>query len=420
MLDYEPLSFIGEAITAGFDHPPMLEKKPGCPDFFIWRGETYRVERMLAEWSDYARRGRSARNMQPAHAAVAAQRGSWGVGRYYFRVLVDGPAVPGSGPRVFEIYYDRAPKGSDHRKGQWFLVSELTERSPHAVPDGSVMHELLTGRRAPRAPIRLVAFDLDNTLIGPDLTISPRVKAAVAQALARGVAVTIATGRGPAVTARYAAELKLTAPLICFQGGLVYDYLAKHTLHETRLDPAVIPAIVQLAEQNGWNLQFETPGMIYLPAVSQHSSELLALLRFADWKRVDNLNTDMPETPHKFILAVDRPEQRDALTEALRTGITEAGLSLAVMPSHPILVEGLPLGLNKATGLSWLAESLGIEREAVLAVGDNDNDVPMLEWAGVGVAMGHSSPAARAVANWIAPDVAGEGAAVALEKYVLG
>jgi len=100
--------------------------------------------------------------------------------------------------------------------------------------------------------------------------------------------------------------------------------------------------------------------------------------------------------------------------------VAEAGLSLAVVPSHPILVEGLPPGLSKATGLAWLAESLGIEREAVLAVGDNDNDVPMLEWAGVGVAMGHSSPAARAVADWIAPDVAHDGAAVALEKYVLG
>ena len=255
--------------------------------------------------------------MQPAHLAVAARRGSWGVGRYYFHVLAAGPEVPGSSPRVFEIYYDRAPKGSDHRKGQWFLVSELAERSPHAVPETSVMHELLTGRRAARPAIRLVAFDLDNTLVGPELTLSPRVKAAVAQALARGVAVTIATGRGPAVTARYAAELKLTAPLICFQGGLVYDYLEGRTLHETRLDPAVIPTIVHLAAKHGWNLQFETPGMIYLPRVSQHPEELMALLRFADWKRVDNLSTDMPETPHKFILAAHQPDQRDALAEAL-------------------------------------------------------------------------------------------------------
>ncbi len=177
---------------------------------------------------------------------------------------------------------------------------------------------------------------------------------------------------------------------------------------------------MHLAAKHGWNLQFETPGMIYLPRESSHPEELMALLRFADWKRVDNLSTDMPETPHKFILAAHQPDQRDALAESLRAGLAEAGLSLAVVPSHPILVEGLPPGLSKATGLAWLAESLGIEREAVLAVGDNDNDVPMLEWAGVGVAMGQSSPAARAAADWIAPDVANDGAAVALEKYVLG
>ena len=427
MPDYEPLGFIGEGISAGFDSPPLLEKRPGCPSFFVWRGDTYRVLEKLSEWSDYARRGRSARNMAPAHAAVAAQRGSWGVGRYYFHVRAEGPASPGSGPRIFEIYYDRSPKGSDQRKGQWFLVSELAERSPHAVPETSVMHDLLTGRRPapgptapPRPPIRLAALDLDNTLIGPSLALSPRVKAAVAQALARGVAVTIATGRGPDVAAQYAAELGLTAPLICFQGGLVYDYVQRRVLHETRLDPAIIPIIVDLAEAHGWNLQFETPGMIYLPRESRHPEGLLALIRLAEWKRVDDLRTDMPVTPHKFILSVDGPGERDALAAALRARLAEAGLSLTVVPSHPILVEGLPPGLSKATGLAWLAESLGIPREAVLAVGDNDNDAPMLDWAGVGVAMGDASPAARAVADWIAPDVAADGAAVALEKYTLG
>jgi hydroxymethylpyrimidine pyrophosphatase-like HAD family hydrolase len=79
----------------------------------------------------------------------------------------------------------------------------------------------------------------------------------------------------------------------------------------------------------------------------------------------------------------------------------------------------LPPGLTKAVGLGWLAEQLGVPREAVLAVGDNDNDAPMLAWAGVGVAMGEASPAARAAADWIAPSVADDGAAVAIEKYVL-
>jgi Cof subfamily protein (haloacid dehalogenase superfamily) len=421
MADYEPLTFIGEAITAGFYNPPLLEKKPGCPDFFVWRGATYRVLAMLNEWFDYSRRGRSANNTlrEPSHAALAERRGSWGVGRYYFHVRAEGPTDLGSGPRLFEIYYDRGPKGSDLRQGQWFLVSELAERSRQAVPATSVMHELLAGRRAPRAAIRLAALDLDNTLVGTDLALRPRVKAAVAQALQRGVAVTIATGRGPGITARYAAELGLTAPLICFQGGLVYDYQARRVLHETRLDPAVIPVVAKLAETHGWNLQFETPNMSYLPRESQHPEELLALLRLAEWCRVDDFTTDLPETPHKFILTVRDPAERDKLAVELRERLAEAGLDLSVVPSHPILVEGLPPGLSKATGLAWLAEHYQVPRESVLAVGDNDNDVPMLEWAGVGVAMGNASPAARAVADWIAPGVDKDGAAVALEKYIL-
>ncbi len=111
--------FIAEEITAEFDKQPLFEKKPGCPDRFIWREETIQVVEMLAERHDYKRRGRMSRNMQPQHLLVAEQRGSWGVGRTYFKVRVEDG-------RIFELYYDRAPKGTDHRKGTWFLYRELT------------------------------------------------------------------------------------------------------------------------------------------------------------------------------------------------------------------------------------------------------------------------------------------------------
>ncbi len=117
---YVLAQFIDEAITVAFDRPPLFEKKPDCPAAFTWRGETHRIVELLSERVDFTRRGRAARNMQPQHAAVAEQRGSWGVGRYYFRVrLEDG--------RLFELYYDRAPKDADQRKGAWFLAAELRE-----------------------------------------------------------------------------------------------------------------------------------------------------------------------------------------------------------------------------------------------------------------------------------------------------
>ncbi len=119
-MELKPLSFIGEAIEAQFDKPPALEKKPGCPNAFVWRGETFRITEMLSEWHDYRRRGRMARNMQPQHAAVAEHRGSWGVGRDFYRVRTRGG-------RIFELYYDRAPTNADHRKGGWFLFQESVE-----------------------------------------------------------------------------------------------------------------------------------------------------------------------------------------------------------------------------------------------------------------------------------------------------
>ena len=114
----ETSRFIGEEVAVEYDTPPMLEKRPGCPDRFAWEQEVFEIEEMLAEWHDYRRRGRMAQNMRDAHLDRAAQRGSWGVGRDFFRVLT-------ASGRIFELYYDRAPKSADDRKGGWFLYREM-------------------------------------------------------------------------------------------------------------------------------------------------------------------------------------------------------------------------------------------------------------------------------------------------------
>jgi len=117
---YTPIHFFDDPIQPVFDVPPAREKTPGCPDGFVWNGRTFRITEKLAEWVDFARRGRSARNMRPSHAAVASTRGSLGVGRFYFRVKVDAG-------QFFDLYYDRAPQDADRRKGQWFVYRELVE-----------------------------------------------------------------------------------------------------------------------------------------------------------------------------------------------------------------------------------------------------------------------------------------------------
>ncbi len=118
MPDAPASRFLDDPIEVSFDSPPAYEKKPPCPDGFVWLGRPYRVVARLSEWTDFARRGRSARNMQPAHAAVAANRGSLNVGRFFFRVRVDTG-------QTFDLYYDRAMKSLDDRKGQWFIYREI-------------------------------------------------------------------------------------------------------------------------------------------------------------------------------------------------------------------------------------------------------------------------------------------------------
>ena len=117
MEGWRPGPFIDAEVQVAFAKPPALSKTPDAPCAFVWEGVTFEVERMLASWSDYRRRGRMARNMAPAHAATAARRGSWGVGRFYFRLQT-------AQGRVFDLYYDRAPQDAGDRGGHWYLWRE--------------------------------------------------------------------------------------------------------------------------------------------------------------------------------------------------------------------------------------------------------------------------------------------------------
>jgi len=131
MKNFTPIHFYDDPIEVIFDTPPAKEKSPPCPNGFSWNGQTFRVTESLSEWNDFTRRGRYAKNMRPAHAVVAAGRGSLNVGRFYFRVRalssssISSPLGTAGQQQVFDLYYDRAMKNVDERKGQWFLYREL-------------------------------------------------------------------------------------------------------------------------------------------------------------------------------------------------------------------------------------------------------------------------------------------------------
>ncbi|HMK08876.1 MAG TPA: DUF6504 family protein [Anaerolineales bacterium] len=120
---WRPVRFIGTEVQVTHLQPPALAKKPAAPDAFTWAGRTFRVSETISMWTRYERRGRMADNLAPAHLETAARRGSWGVGRFYFRVRTD------SGD-VYDLYYDREPEAAGDRAGHWYLWREVRPASP--------------------------------------------------------------------------------------------------------------------------------------------------------------------------------------------------------------------------------------------------------------------------------------------------
>ncbi len=119
--------------------------------------------------------------------------------------------------------------------------------------------------------------------------------------------------------------------------------------------------------------------------------------------------------PMKFLIVAE-PAEADRIETQMRR---LAGGRMQVVRSHAMFVEGNPLQVSKGDALRRLSAHVSVAQEQVMAVGDQDNDVPMIAWAGVGVAMGNGSPAAKRASDWIAPPLAEDGAAVAIERFVL-
>lgn len=263
--------------------------------------------------------------------------------------------------------------------------------------------------------VRLAAFDLDGTLMGETQQISPRVRRAITAAQERGVFVTLATGRMFTAVYPFARTLGITAPLVACQGGWIQSPDATEPWYRAPLPLDVTYAALALAERQGWHTVLYADDDIFLCDASHPRTSYYALLG-EDFQIVNSWKTALDSHIPDKVLFVALPEEIPAIGDLLRA---EVDGKAQVVRSHERFIEVVPLGVDKGSGLARLADHLGVPREAVLAVGDHENDVPMIQWAGIGVAMGNAVPAAQQAARWIAPPLTEDGAAAALERFVL-
>jgi Cof subfamily protein (haloacid dehalogenase superfamily) len=272
-----------------------------------------------------------------------------------------------------------------------------------------------------RSRIRLVALDLDGTLVGDDLRLPPRTVATIRAVVASGVHVALATGRMTSSALPYALELGLRAPLVGLQGALVREMpapgsprLGRLLLHRP-LAADVAREAMAWSRAAGLTPHVNHLERMVLPASDDRADDY-SRWAFGPVLLVPDVDAWV-RGPVTKVISVGAPPLPERLLDRARADF--AGRADPTV-SHPMFLEFLAPGVNKGRAVRYLARRLGVDLRDVLAIGDQRNDIEMLLEVGTGVAMADAPEAVRAVARLVAPPLADEGAAQVLEELVLG
>ncbi len=263
--------------------------------------------------------------------------------------------------------------------------------------------------------MKLVALDLDGTLIGRDLLIRPRVLAAIEAMQERGITGCIITGRMYRAAVPYARQLHFTAPIVCYQGAAIVDPQSDQVLRDTPLAVETVREIVDATMRESMHLQLYRNDEYYCERENRFSA-LYARLAGMEPVIVESLRERFAHSPATKAVVIADPAQAEVYAQRLRSTL---GARAYVTRSYPEFVEILNPTVDKGDALRFVATRLGIDTSDVLAVGDSWNDGPLLEAAGVGIAMGDAPQELRNAAHAVVADVANDGVAEAIERYAL-
>lgn len=263
--------------------------------------------------------------------------------------------------------------------------------------------------------IRLVALDLDGTLLDPHNRITPRTAAAVAATAARGARVAIVTGRMYISAVPYAAELHLADhPLVSYNGALVKEYPSGRQVAHRPVPLPAAQVVLELCRDRGYYVQGYWDDTCYVEQIIERT-ERYCRNAGVDAVAVGPLLRYMKEPPTKLLIF--EPEERIPGIEAeLRVRL---GDSVNTAASFPYFLEITHPEATKGRALAALAAHYGFGPENVLAVGDANNDLSMLTWAGHSGVMAHAVPEVQAAATYVASAPPGDGVAEVLERFIL-
>jgi Cof subfamily protein (haloacid dehalogenase superfamily) len=279
---------------------------------------------------------------------------------------------------------------------------------------------------APLSPVRMIALDLDGTLLRTDKSVGPETVKALQAAQAKGVEIVLASGRMAASIERVASGLGMDACLISCNGAVVHGRAqntgaamnGRQLIYYQPLDVGVAREIVAFGKARRYQVNFYHGDSIYSED-GPHLRPWIEIYRSrtnSPYTFVENLDDYLHLAPPKVLFVVD-PKIRGAIQEELQP---KFGSRVNMMRTDPEYLEFLQPGIDKGVGLAKLAAACGIPLSQVMAIGDGENDIPMLAVSGWPVAVANAGQLCRAVAKFFTQsDNDHDAVAEAIQRWVL-
>lgn len=260
---------------------------------------------------------------------------------------------------------------------------------------------------------KLTAIDLDGTLLNKEGVILPSSKKAIQRAINQGMTVTLATGRMYQPSARYAQELGLSTPFICYQGAMIRELYGKNIFWHKPLSIPIAQKVIEQVRQIGLHLYVYVDDRLYVEEVTERA-QWYAQRNGVELNLVEDLIAFLKKQPTE-IVAWGEPVDIDRLAARLNADFSP---NLLVTKAYPSFCEiGHPAS-GKGNALKHLTKLLGIEQSETVAIGDGPNDISMLKWAGLGIVIGTAPPEVIAAADWVVDADNEDGFSQLMEKLL--
>ena len=262
--------------------------------------------------------------------------------------------------------------------------------------------------------VRLIASDMDDTLLHSKIYISERNAAAIHRAIAKGIVFMIATGRMYVSVKPYADALGLDVPLVTYNGALVKGSKNGKVYYEHPLKLETALELLAYCREKGYYIQSYQGDELWVKedtAFSRRYTQISGIPAKAVGEKLYH-----PDTAPYKLLAMTKPEEFEAVWKDIQR---EFEGKVVVTSSRDNFLELMEPGVNKWEAVKAVAESYGITPEEIMCIGDSNNDLSMIKNAGIGVAVANAKPAVQAAADIVTASNDEDGVAKVIERFTL-